>query len=208
FKAFKRGAADILIGTQMVAKGLDFPRVTLVGVITADTALNLPDFRAAERTFQLLTQVAGRTGRSSLGGKVIIQTYTPDHYSIVSAGTHDYETFFGEEISLREDFGYPPFSHLLRVVFSGIQEKDLARAAGEFKDALNHYLKESGGEILGPGPCPLPKIKGRYRWHLVLKSKNIGIISKAVKTVWDHIQGKSGSRDIRIILDINPINML
>lgn len=208
FKTFKRGEADILIGTQMVAKGLDFPRVTLVGVIAADTALNLPDFRAGERTFQLLTQVAGRTGRSSLGGKVIIQTYTPEHYSISSAKTHNYEAFFNDEIKLRKDFGYPPFSSLLRVVFSGLQEKDLARAAGEFKESLGYYLRDLGGEILGPGPCPLSKIKGRYRWHLVLKSKDVGSINKAVKTVWEQVYRKFDSKDIRIIIDINPINML
>ncbi len=208
FKTFKQGKADILIGTQMVAKGLDFPRVTLVGVIAADTALNLPDFRAGERTFQLLTQVAGRAGRSSLGGKVLIQTYCPHHYSIVTAMNHDYHNFYNKEIRLREEFGYPPFSYLLRVVFSGSEEKDLSNIAILFKDNLSSLLKNDKGEIMGPGPCPLSKIKGRHRWHLMLKSADLRIISNAAQRVFEEVYSTAKGKNIRITLDVNPLNML
>ncbi len=208
FKSFKQGKADILIGTQMVAKGLDFPRVTLVGVIAADTALNLPDFRAGERTFQLLTQVAGRTGRSSLGGKVLIQTYCPDHYSILTAMNHDYQEFYEKEINLRKEFGYPPYSCMLRVVFSGSDEKDLSNIAGLFKETLDSLLESEKGEILGPGPCPLSKIKGRYRWHLVLKSSDLEIISQVGQKAFEDIYSTAKGKNIRIALDVNPLNML
>lgn len=208
FNAFKRGEADILIGTQMIAKGFDFPRVTLVGVILADTALNLPDFRSGERTFQLLTQVAGRTGRSSLGGKVIVQTFNPDHYSILAAKHHDYETFFQEEISLREEFQYPPFTQMIRVVFSSLSEKVLSQKAGEFKEMLESSLEGIQAELLGPCPCPLSKVRGRYRWHLVIKSQNFQGIHGVSRWVWEEFYKAAGNKELRITLDVNPINML
>ena len=208
FKVFQRGEADILIGTQMIAKGLDFPRVTLVGVILADTALNLPDFRSGERTFQLLTQVAGRTGRSSLGGKVIVQTFNPDHYSIMAAKHHDYESFFEEEISLRKEFQYPPFNRLIRVVFSSLSEKFLSQKAGEFKGMLERSLRGIQAEILGPCPCPLSKVRGRYRWHLVLKSLDFAEIHRVSREAWQEFYKTAGNREIRITLDVNPITML
>lgn len=208
FQAFKRGEADILIGTQMIAKGFDFPRVTLVGVILADTALNLPDFRSGERTFQLLTQVAGRTGRSSLGGKVIVQTFNPDHYSIKAAKNHDYETFFQKEISLREEFQYPPFTQMIRVVFSSLSEKILSQKAGEFKDMLERALKEQQADMLGPCPCPLSKVRGRYRWHLVIKSQDLQRIHGVSRWVWEEFYKVTGNKEVRITLDVNPITML
>ncbi|UNC92787.1 primosomal protein N' [Candidatus Contubernalis alkaliaceticus] len=208
FKTFQRGDADILIGTQMIAKGFDFPRVTLVGVILADTALNLPDFRAGERTFQLLTQVAGRTGRSSLGGKVIVQTFNPEHYSIMAAKKHDYQAFYQEELRLREQFQYPPYNQLVRVGFSSVSENNLSQKAGEFKGMLMESLKGIKAEVLGPCPCPLSKIRGRYRWHLVIKSKDFSGIHRASRQVWEEFYKGSRNKDFRVILDINPINML
>ncbi|RQD77813.1 MAG: primosomal protein N' [Candidatus Syntrophonatronum acetioxidans] len=208
FKAFKKGHADILIGTQMIAKGLDFPRVTLVGVILADTSLNFPDFRGGERTFQLLTQVAGRTGRSSLGGKVLVQTFASDHYSIESVLKHDYPGFYQEEISLRKDFQYPPFSSLLRVVFSGRDEDQLEKAALLFEKVMEVELPDFKGEILGPGPCPLNRIKDKFRWHLVIKTGDLDeICSRGKKVLEEVIKGFKG-KDLRIIMDVNPVNML
>ncbi|MDO9574627.1 MAG: primosomal protein N', partial [Candidatus Contubernalis sp.] len=208
FKTFQRGDADILIGTQMIAKGFDFPRVTLVGVILADTALNLPDFRSGERTFQLLTQVAGRTGRSSLGGKVIVQTFNPEHYSIMAAKEHDYQAFYQEELRLRDQFQYPPFNQLIRVVFSSLSEKSLSQKAGDFKGMLMEALNGTQAELLGPCPCPLSKIRGRYRWHLVIKSEDFSGVHRVSRQVWEEFCKGSGNKNFRVILDINPINML
>lgn len=160
---FAAGKADILIGTQMIAKGLDFPKVTLVGVISADTSLNLPDFRAAERTFQLLTQVAGRAGRAGAPGKVIVQTYAPAHYSVRTAQKHDFPGFYGIEIETRREMEYPPFSRLLRIVISGFDENKVIRAAHILAENVQAQLRgvEERLEqpLLGPAPAPLTKIK-------------------------------------------------
>ena len=164
--------ADVLIGTQMIAKGLDLPLVTLVGVVTADTALHLPDLRAGERTFQLLTQVAGRAGRSSLGGRVIVQTYAPDNYAIQAASRHDYEAFYHEELEFRRQQGYPPFGQLVRLLFV---HANLDRCAAETKrlaDQLRDRIARQGVpdvDVIGPAPCFLERIRGRYRWQIVLR---------------------------------------
>ncbi len=160
---------DILLGTQMVAKGHDFPGVTLVGVIGADSSLNFPDFRSAERTFALLTQVAGRAGRGERPGKVLIQTWAPDHYALACAARHDYEAFYREEIALRGELGYPPFGHLVNLVFSGLDAEKVNRAAGQIASALE---EAAGGtvEVLGPAPCPLAKLRGKTRMQVLLKS--------------------------------------
>ncbi len=177
--AFLEGKADVLIGTQMVAKGLDLPAVTLVGVISADIGLHIPDFRSAERTFQLLTQVAGRAGRTSTGdggpprGKVVIQTYTPDNYAIVAAGEHDYPSFFAMEIALRREEAYPPFIRLARLVYSHSNaefgERQAQRMADELReDALKRGLPSV--EVLGPAPPHIPKWHGRSRWQVTVRS--------------------------------------
>ncbi|MGQ9682834.1 MAG: replication restart helicase PriA [Anaerolineae bacterium] len=164
--------ADVLVGTQMVAKGLDLPLVTLVGVISADTALHLPDYRAAERTFQLLAQVAGRAGRSLLGGRAIIQTYTPEHYAIRAAAAHDYGAFYRRELAFRRAQSYPPFSRLVRLLYA---HDDPARARAEAERlaaALSEHIRQEGlGDLrlTGPAPCPLERLRGRYRWHLFLR---------------------------------------
>lgn len=184
--SFAQGEADILIGTQMIAKGLDFPRVTLVGVITADTSLNLPDFRSAERTFQLLTQVSGRAGRSELPGTVVVQTYEPEHYSIEAAVNHDYLAFFEKERRLRMDMEYPPFSQLARIVISGFDENKVIRAAHSLADTIQSEL--IGQELmvnqplLGPAPAPLSRLRNKFRWQICLKaldrSEFTGIIER------------------------------
>ncbi len=165
--------ADIIVGTQMIAKGLDLPLVTLVGVISADVSLNLPDFRASERSFQLLTQMAGRAGRGLLGGRVIVQTYEPEHYVIQAAAAHDVEGFYKRELNYRRELGYPPFRRLARMVFSHAQEgrarADAERAAGVL---LRHIRQHdfAATDLIGPAPCFFARVDTRYRWHLLVRS--------------------------------------
>jgi primosomal protein N' (replication factor Y) len=166
--AFAKGETDILLGTQMVAKGLDFPRVTLVGVINADTSLCLPDFRSAERTFQLLTQVSGRAGRTEeLAGEVLIQTLQPQHPAIQQVIAHDYESFYNEEILLRKDIGYPPYSRLVLIEFRGKREQSAREAAFAFSTLLPK--KGSFYELLGPSEPTIKKLRNEYRWHILIK---------------------------------------
>jgi primosomal protein N' (replication factor Y) len=167
--------ADVLIGTQMIAKGLDLPLVTLVGVVTADIALHLPDFRASERTFQLLTQVAGRAGRSILGGKVIIQTYTPEHFCIQAASRHDYEGFYRQELEFRRQQGYPPFSRLVRLLFTHTSAKRCQEEAEKLHHLLNAQIARLGmSEIqcIGPAPCFIERLRGKFRWQIVLRGSD------------------------------------
>ena len=171
-RAFHRGETDVLVGTQMVAKGHDVPNVTLVGVVAADMGLHFPDYRAGERTFQLLTQVAGRAGRGADPGRVVIQTFVPDHYAIALAGTHDYETFYREEIARRRPHGYPPFRSLLYLLLSSRDESAVRAAAQEVAQlaALVPGLSEDPDrvEVLGPAPAPIARIKDQFRWQLLL----------------------------------------
>jgi len=170
---FVEGRANVLVGTQMIAKGLDLPRVTLVGVISADTALYLPDFRAAERTFQLLMQVAGRAGRSPLGGRVILQTYNPDLAVIRAAAGHDYQGFYQDELAARREGGYPPFKRLARLIFTGSGADRARREAERMAKALRMHVArrgEPGVEIVGPAPCFYRRLRGQYRWHILLRA--------------------------------------
>jgi primosomal protein N' (replication factor Y) len=163
--------ADVLIGTQMLAKGLDLPLVTLVGVVLADIGLGLPDYRAGERTFQILTQVAGRAGRSPLGGQVILQTFQPDHYVIQTAGRHDYAAFYQQEITYRQNLVYPPFSELARLEYRHFDSQRAAQAAQEMATRLKGWLEEEGRRstrLIGPVPCFFARIAGQYRWQIVL----------------------------------------
>ncbi len=169
---FASGGADVLVGTQMITKGLDLPLVTVVGVISADTALNLPDFRSSERTFQLLTQVAGRAGRGLLGGRVVIQTYHPDHYAVVAASEHDYETFAERELAFRREQGYPPYTRLAKLVYTD-KDYDRARArARNLSDRLRKALARKGmptTNLLGPAPPFFARLRDRYRWQILLR---------------------------------------
>jgi primosomal protein N' (replication factor Y) len=170
---FVRHEADVLIGTQMVVKGLDLPLVTLVGVIAADTALHLPDFRAAERTFQLLAQVAGRAGRSILGGKVIVQTYHPEHYCIQAASRHDYGGFYAHEIDFREEQGYPPFGRLVRLLHVHRDAERCRQRAVEMAGILRDRISRCSlpdVDIMGPAPAFLSRLRGRYRWHILVRA--------------------------------------
>jgi len=178
---FKKHKIDILVGTQMIAKGLDFPKVTLVGVISADTALNLPDFRAAERTFSLLTQVAGRAGRGDEGGKVIIQTYNPRHFAILAAKKHDCQHFYEDEIRIRKELNFPPFTHLVSITLRSTNQENTVKIAEELYNSLKLNIDENRIELLGPVPAPITKIKGEYRYNIILKSKKIDDILEPIK---------------------------
>lgn len=197
---FKDHKIDILIGTQMIAKGLDFPKVTLVGVISADTALNLADFRSAERTFNLLTQVAGRAGRSDLGGRVIIQTYTPQHYAIQAAKNHDYNTFYTKEITFRKELNLPPFCHLVNITLRSRKEDKVLKAAEELKSMIEKEDTDKKVEILGPAPSPISKMKGMFRWNIYLRSEKSEDILPILKSALKHIK-ISG---IIVTVDVDP----
>jgi primosomal protein N' (replication factor Y) len=164
--------AHVLIGTQMIAKGLDLPLVTLVGVVSADVGLNMPDFRAGERTFQLLTQVAGRAGRGLLGGRVIVQTYQPDNYAVVAASTHDYNGFYEREIEKRREIGYPPFRRMARILFTDRVEQKARVAAERAAESLNRRIEthqHTGTHLIGPAPCFFGRINRVYRWQILLR---------------------------------------
>jgi primosomal protein N' (replication factor Y) len=200
---FRGREADILIGTQMVTKGFDFPQVTLVGIITADTALNLPDFRAAERTFQLLTQVAGRAGRGDTPGEVILQTFTPEHYAIQAAARHDYLTFYEQEIRAREELRYPPFSSLVRLVVADSQA-DAARAKIQaVREVVGPLAAAQGIELLGPTTAPLARLNGKYRWHLMLKSESDGALQSLLTEALPRLRRFSGWS-----LDVDPLTLM
>ncbi|WP_251860348.1 primosomal protein N' [Clostridium sp. Marseille-Q2269] len=208
YNAFKNGEADILIGTQMIAKGLDFQNVTLVGVLAADMSLNLPDYRSSERTFQLITQVSGRAGRGKKKGKVLIQSYNPENYSITSAAKGDYEGFYMNEIKIRKDMNYPPFSKILIINLSGKYENKLIKNTHKIGIILKNVLsKYDNLNMLGPCPSPLSKIKEMYRWQIILKGNVTSDIMKEVKkivyTSLDQVYN-----DIRVSIDINPNSLL
>lgn len=192
---------DLLVGTQMVAKGLDVPHVTLVGVVSADTALNLPDFRAGERTFDLLTQVAGRAGRGDRPGRVIIQTFCPTHYAIRAASQHDYQTFYRAEISMRKRLQLPPFTHLVDLTIQGHRGVRVQQAAHELANALKARLKRRTIRVLGPAPHRLAILRGTHRWHLVLKAKTVTPMLSVVRTIL-----KEGRRfhGLPVIIDVDP----
>jgi primosomal protein N' (replication factor Y) (superfamily II helicase) len=205
--AFRNGEVQILLGTQMIAKGLDFPNVTLVGVVNADTALHLPDFRAAERTFQLLVQVAGRTGRGPKGGRVLVQTFSPDHAAIKAAVRHDYQTFAAEELPNRESLGYPPFGSMSRLVIRSPQEP-LAR---EFADHLGKLITdtlarhEAAARVLGPAPAPIAKLRGRHRFQLQVQGHDADLIRAALR---EATTGLKTPDEVQWIVDVDPIDML
>lgn len=211
----KNNKIDILIGTQMIAKGLDFKNVTLVGVIAADTTLNLPDFRASERTFQLITQVAGRAGRGEFEGKVIVQTYNPDHYSIQCAQDYDYESFYNKEIMLREEFKYPPFINIISIVMYGEDNRLVEMKSKEVYNVLVNKIKNNKlynvlDDIIGPYPAPLEKIKNNYRYQILIKCEDeqLDELREIVKWVCILNKDKIDFNNIKFSIDINPNTIL
>lgn len=207
-EAWAGGALDVLIGTQMVAKGHDVPGVTLVGVLLADVALSMPDFRAGERAFQLLTQVAGRAGRGDRPGRVVVQTYRPTHHSLVAAAAHDYERFAPEEIATRRETEYPPFVRLAVLRFEGPEPDRTGAAADRLVARARTLAAEHGVLLRGPAPAPLERLRGRYRWQLVLSaagSRALHTVIHAMQSAW---RASSDARTIRLVVDVDPVSML
>ncbi|GGH74757.1 primosomal protein N' (replication factor Y) [Pullulanibacillus pueri] len=206
-KAFGRGEADILLGTQMIAKGLDFEKVTLVGVLAADAMLHLPDFRSTEKTFQLLTQVGGRAGRHQLDGEVIIQSYTPEHYAMTLAAEHDYQHFYLKEMQSRKRHDYPPFYYLSLITVS---HESFARASGVAEQITRLLAQEltSQAIILGPVAPPIARIKDRYRCQCMIKYKNEPKLKQTLKNILDHYQGAFSKEGLSISMDIDPYLMM
>ncbi|WP_459967520.1 primosomal protein N' [Paenibacillus sp. JCM 10914] len=215
-KQFREKKADVLLGTQMVAKGLDFPDVTLVGVITADSALNLPDFRAAEKTFQLLTQVAGRAGRHQLPGEVVIQSYTPEHYSIIHASGHDYLSFVRDELKHRKALHYPPYCRLILVTLSHEQLPLLVRIAENFAADVKHEARQRGWlgsldrfdanalDILGPVASPIPRLKNRYRFQCMIKWRGSMDAVSLIRELAEGLQDSVRDGKLQISMDVDP----
>lgn len=209
---FKNDRIDILIGTQMVVKGHDFPNVTLVGVMAADSSLNIDDYRAHERTFQTLTQVAGRAGRGKDKGKVIIQTYNPDTFCIQYAQKQDYKLFYDTEIHLRKQLRYPPFCDIILIGISSKSQKELETIANKIYEDLKEKIKTEKLQILlyKPVPAPIDRIKNKFRWRIIVKCKIDEKIINSISDTMDKInsQNKNNKNDTRIIVDVNPTNML
>ena len=204
---FKNENIDILIGTQMVVKGHHFPNVTLVGVIAADSSLNIDDYRANERTFQLLTQVAGRAGREKLNGRVIIQTYTPDNFSIICAKKQNYEMFYNTEIALRKQLNYPPFCDIILIGFNSLSEKEILEVSQRVYMYLKNNLNVEEFNVLKPMPSPIDKIQNRFRWRIIIKGsmnpEANEILNNCLKEIYN-----TNYKNTRITIDINPNNMI
>jgi primosomal protein N' (replication factor Y) len=206
-RSLDRGEIDILIGTQMITKGHDFPAITLVGVVAADASLNIPDFRAAERTFQILTQVSGRGGRGDQPGRVVIQTFTPDHYAIRRAREHDYAGFYADEIPLRRQLAYPPFSRLIALQFSSLKKAEGEKAVaalGARARELAATMTAGKTEVIGPAEAPLARIRGRYRWQLLLKGKE----SRSLHLLSEKLLEGTGRDSLEVHVDVDPVNFM
>jgi primosomal protein N' (replication factor Y) (superfamily II helicase) len=204
---FKSGKVRILLGTQMIAKGLDFPNVTLVGVINADTTLHFADLRAAERTFQLVTQVAGRTGRGDKGGRVLVQTFSPDHYAIQAAIDHDYRAFAEAELPSRKEHLYPPFASLIRLIVRGESDKLTEHFADALGEKLQSTIEASGIEhrVLGPAPCPIAKLRGLFRYHVLASSPDSERLRACVRGVIEQLEVVEG---VQWVVDVDPLDLL
>ena len=209
----KERRIDILVGTQMVAKGHDFPGITLVGVVCADLTLNFPDFRAGERTFQLLAQVAGRAGRGDAPGRVILQTYNPDHFSILAARHQDFLTFYHQEIGYRQALGYPPFTRLVAIRLSGKDARQVTSCARAMGDICREMLAEDGPfrgrvQVMGPIEAPLARIAGRHRWQLLFKSPAADLLHRFVHELVLGRRAQPVSREVRIVIDVDPFFLM
>ncbi len=206
--ALDRGHIDILIGTQMITKGHDYPNVTLVGVLSADTSLNIPDFRASEKTFQLITQVSGRGGRGDTPGKVIVQTFNPGNYAIQRACRHDCQGFYSDEITQRRDFGYPPFSRMINFRVSSLK-KETAEHCARKLESIARKLIHNGNtanqmRIMGPAEAPIARIKGKYRWHMILIGENVRALQKLTR----EIMAETKHLKATIKVDVDPVNFM
>jgi len=210
-KRLESGSTDILVGTQMIVKGHDFPNVTFVGVVSADTSLHFPDFRSSERTFQLLTQVAGRAGRGEAFGEVVIQTFNPDHYSILRAKDHDYIGFYQEEIQFRKALEYPPFSRMINFRLVGNSEKKTKGLAGGMGKIGQSLLKKGYGkgiEILGPSTAPFAKMRGKFRWQMLAKGKSPQLLHQFAKDLASAMEGRMKGMGVNLDIDVDPVFIL
>jgi len=210
-KALESGQIDILVGTQMIVKGHDFPNVTFVGVVSADASLHFPDFRSSERTFQLLTQVAGRAGRGETVGQVVIQTFNPDHYSILRAKDHDFLGFYQEEIQFRKALDYPPFSRLVNFRLIGNSEKKTQSLADEMGQEGHTLLKKGYGkgiQILGPSTAPFAKLRGKFRWQMLAKSRNSQLLHQFARALTASIEDRARRAGVSLDVDVDPIFIL
>ncbi len=206
--ALARGEIDILVGTQMITKGFDFPGVTLMGVVMADLSLNLPDFRSAERTFQLLTQAAGRAGRGEEPGRVVIQTYAPHHYSIRAAQYQDYARFMRRELDLRRELGYPPFTRLAMVRLEGAEAAAVERIAAAAAAAIQRADGAGALRVLGPAPAPIERIAQRYRWQLMVKAPAWSQMREALMAMREQLAPRAEAANVALWVDIDPVHML
>ncbi|NIO17676.1 MAG: primosomal protein N', partial [Deltaproteobacteria bacterium] len=208
-RSMQEGEIDILVGTQMIAKGHDFPQVTLVGVLLADLSLSFPDFRSSERTFQVLTQVSGRAGRRGTVGQVIIQTYQPDHYAILKAAAHKYSEFMDIELSHRSELGYPPFSRLLLIRVSGKDKAGVEKRAQEVAETLYfRFDSRTDLKILGPSPAPIWKIKKQYIYQILVKSSPDADFSPLMDVVNAEFGGGKRKGGIRVDFDVDPYQLM
>ena len=202
--AFERHASAVLLGTQMIAKGLDYPEVTLVGVLNADTSMHVPDFRAAERTYQLLEQVAGRAGRGPKGGRVIVQTYWPDHPAVLAVASGSGDTLYEHEGAERAALGFPPYARLVNIVLSGTNASEVEAAARSVGAALTADLGPPAS-VVGPSPAPIARLKGQWRWHVVVKSPGPDSIARTVGAAVARVRLPAS---VTLITDVDPVGML
>lgn len=210
--AFSHREIDILVGTQMITKGYDFPGVTLVGIVSADLSLAFPDFRAGERTFQLLSQVSGRAGRGSVQGRVLVQTHNPSHYAILTATNHDYLSFFHQEKTLRKQLAYPPFSHLACLKFQGNHKEKTERTVHDVHEMLMRMVnRQPGGgspiRILGPVEAPIFRIKGKYRWQILIKCRRVSLLGQLLQELEERSKRALGATGVQLIFDMDPYQM-
>ena len=208
YKSMKAGKIDILIGTQMIAKGLDFENVTLVGIVSADLSLNVGDFSAQETSFQLLTQVAGRAGRANKAGRAIIQTYKPENFVIQAVKSNDYQSFFDNELKIREAFSYPPFINIVTIKILNEDRVKTIDISKEFTDELKNLLKVYLDiEIIGPNPCKISRINNKYRYNILIKvgNKNLDLCRDVIARIRNALIKKY--KDTSFIVAINPVNI-
>jgi primosomal protein N' (replication factor Y) len=201
-----RREIDILVGTQMITKGHDFPDITLVGVVAADASLNAADFRAAERTFQILTQVSGRGGRGDSPGRVVIQTFNPGNYTILRAQNHDYAGFYADELPLRRELGYPPFSRLVALHFSCLKKGEGNKSVAEIGLLARELAATLAGgkvEVIGPAESPLSRIRGRFRWQLILRGRKSGLLHLVAQKILEDASG-----GLKVQVDVDPVNFM
>ena len=208
YRSMKEGKIDILLGTQMIAKGLDFENVTLVGIISADLSLNVGDFSAQETSFQLLTQVAGRAGRANKPGRAIIQTYKPENFVIQAVKENDYESFFANELKIREAFSYPPFKNIITIKIINENRVKTIDISREFTTELKNLMKSNlNVEIIGPNPCKISRINNKYRYNILVKvsDKDLDICRDVISRVRNSLINKYN--DTSFIVALNPVNI-